>query len=299
MKQRIVVSTFSLGLSVYEDFPAQRRKDAESEPSAAGGLFFAPLRGNAFQIYLDGLARMSLLKTGMSTSTSEKKRFFEFISLSLLIGFAAALATLVFLGWLIDQVFEGDSVQFDEATRAAVHEFASPAATVIMRGLSVAGSTLALTIGTIIVVIVFAWNKWGREAKLFTLTMIGAALLNMTLKVTFKRARPTPFFDLLPPETYSFPSGHSLASCCFFGALAAIVTAHIRRKRPRAIVWILASVMFLSIGLSRIYLGVHHTTDVIAGFAAAFVWIMVVRAVELQLERRKRHRQATNLNSDT
>jgi len=227
----------------------------------------------------------------MSTSTTEKRRFSEFINLSLLIGLAAALATLVFLGWLIDQVFEGDSVQFDEATRAAVHEFASPALTVIMRGLSFVGSTIALTIGTFIVVIVFARNKWGREAKLFTLTMIGAALLNITLKLTFKRARPTPFFDLLPPETYSFPSGHSLASCCFFGALAAILTARIKRKRLRAIVWTIASVMFVSIGLSRIYLGVHHTTDVVAGFAAAFVWIMVVRFVELQLARRRRRKQ--------
>lgn len=227
----------------------------------------------------------------MSTSTTEKQRFVEFVSISLLIGLAAALATLVFLGWLIDQVFEGDSVQFDEATRAAVHEFASPAMTVLMRGLSFVGSTIALTIGTIIVVIVFARYRLGREAKLFTLTMIGAALLNITLKLTFKRARPTPFFDLLPPETYSFPSGHSLASCCFFGALAAILAARIKRKRARAIVWIVASVMFLSIGLSRIYLGVHHTTDVIAGFAAAFVWIMVVRFVEVQIARRRKRRQ--------
>ena len=229
----------------------------------------------------------------MEASTPAKKRFFEFLSLSLLVGLIAALVTLVFLGWLIDQVFEGDAVQFDEATRAAVHQFASPALTVIMRGLSFAGSTIALTIGAIIVVIVFARRKWGHEAKLFALTMAGAALLNITLKLTFKRARPTPFFDLSPPETYSFPSGHSLASCCFFGALAALLTARVKSKRMRVIVWIICSVMFLSIGLSRIYLGVHHTTDVIAGFAAAFIWIMVVRFVDLQLERRRKRKLAT------
>lgn len=230
----------------------------------------------------------------MEASTPAKKRFFEFLSLSLLIGLIAAVVTLIFLGWLIDQVFEGDAQHFDEVTRAAVHQFASPALTVIMRGLSFAGSTIALTIGTIIVVIVFARRKWGREAKLFALTMGGAALLNITLKLTFKRARPTPFFDLLPPETYSFPSGHSLASCCFFGALAALLAARIKSKRLRAIVWSIASVMFLSIGLSRIYLGVHHTTDVIAGFAAAFIWIVVVRFVDLQLERRKKRKLASS-----
>ena len=226
----------------------------------------------------------------MADAPTTKKRFLEFLSLSLLIGLAAAIGALVFFGWLTDQVFEGDSQQFDEATRAAVHQFASPALTVIMRGLSFVGSTIALTIGTAIVVILFARRRWGREAKLFALTMIGAALLNITLKLTFKRARPTPFFDLSPPETYSFPSGHSLASCCFFGALAVILTARIKSKRVRVIVWILCSVMFFSIGLSRIYLGVHHTTDVIAGFSAAFIWIMMVRFVEMQLARRKKRK---------
>ena len=230
----------------------------------------------------------------MAEAPSTKKRFLEFLSLSLLIGLATAIGALVFFGWLTDQVFEGDSQQFDEATRAAVHQFASPALTVIMRGLSFVGSTIALTIGTAIVVILFARRRWGREAKLFALTMIGAALLNITLKLTFKRTRPTPFFDLSPPETYSFPSGHSLASCCFFGALAVILTARIKRKRVRVIAWIVCSVMFLSIGLSRIYLGVHHTTDVIAGFAAAFIWIMVVRFVELQIARRRKRKLATN-----
>lgn len=225
---------------------------------------------------------------------TNKKSSFEFLSLSLLIGLVAAIGALVFFGWLTDEVLEGDARQFDEATRAAVHELASPAMTVLMRGFSFVGSTIALTIATIFVVVGFAMKKLGREAKLFALTMVGAALLNVTLKLTFKRTRPTPFFDLLPPETYSFPSGHSLMSCCFFGALAAIVTARMKSKRARAIVWILASTMFLLIGFSRIYLGVHHTTDVIAGFSAALIWILVVRFVEMQLARRKKRKLAPN-----
>jgi len=223
------------------------------------------------------------------TSTNQK-RWFEFISLSLLLGLAAAIGALVFFGWLTDEVLEGDSRHFDEVTRAAVHQLASPAMTVIMRFLSFVGSTIVLTIGTIIVVVWFAMRKWGREAKLFTATMIGGGLLNVTLKLTFKRARPEPFFDLTPPETYSFPSGHSLASACFFGALAALLTARIKNRRTKLIVWIVCAAMFLSIGFSRIYLGVHHTTDVIAGFVAALIWILVVRFVEMELARRKRRK---------
>ena len=227
----------------------------------------------------------------MSTTTSTaQKRWYQFLSLSLLLGLAAAIGALIFFSWLTDEVLEGDSVHFDEVTRAAVHQLASPAMTKVMRGLSFIGSTLVLTAGTIVAVILFAKRKWGREAKLFTATMIGAALLNITLKLTFKRARPTPFFDLTPPETYSFPSGHSLASACFFGALAAILSAKIKSRRARVIVWILCASMFFLIGFSRIYLGVHHTTDVIAGFAAALIWILVVRFVEMELARRRQRK---------
>ena len=233
---------------------------------------------------------MPLLKTRMSTTPTAQKRWYQFLSLSLLIGLAAAIGALIFFGWLTDEVLEGDSRQFDEFTRAAVHELASPAITKIMRGFSFVGSTLVLAAGTIVVAIVFAKRKWGREAKLFVATMIGAALLNITLKLTFKRARPTPFFDLTPPETYSFPSGHSLASACFFGALAAILSARIKSRRVRTLVWILCATMFFLIGFSRIYLGVHHTTDVIAGFAAALIWILVVRFVEMELTRRRKRK---------
>jgi undecaprenyl-diphosphatase len=227
------------------------------------------------------------------TSTNQK-RWFEFISLSLLLGLAAAIGALVFFGWLTDEVLEGDSRHFDEVTRTAVHQLATPAMTVIMRFLSFVGSTIVLTIGTIIVVVWFAMRKWGREAKLFTATMIGGGLLNVTLKLTFKRARPEPFFDLTPPETYSFPSGHSLASACFFGALAALLTARIKNRRTKLIVWMVCAAMFLSIGFSRIYLGVHHTTDVIAGFVAALIWILVVRFVEMELARRRKKRRAAD-----
>ena len=227
-------------------------------------------------------------------TTTNKKRLFEFISLSLLLGLAAAIGTIVFFGWLADEVLDGETRQFDEVTREAVHQLASPAMTTAMRGISFLGSMLFLLIATAAVIIWFASRKWGREAKLMAATMTGASLLNVTLKLAFKRARPVPFFDLLPPESYSFPSGHSLTSACFYGAFAAIITARIKRRRARVLVWIVCTTTFVLIGLSRIYLGVHHTTDVIAGFAAALIWILVVRFVELTLRRRRRRKDGSD-----
>jgi membrane-associated phospholipid phosphatase len=228
------------------------------------------------------------------TIAAARKRLLELVSLSLLLGLAVAIGSLVFFGWLADEVLEGETRHFDDVTRAAVHTLASPALTSAMRGISFLGSMLFLTAATILIIVWFALRRWGREAKLFAITMIGASALNMTLKIAFKRPRPIPFFNLTPPETYSFPSGHSLASCCFFAGLAAILSGRIKSRRTRTIIWIVASIMFLLIGLSRIYLGVHYTTDVIAGFAAALIWILVIRFVELTASaaarRRNRHR---------
>lgn len=223
--------------------------------------------------------------------TTNKKRLLEIISLSLLLGLTAAVGTIVFFGWLADEVLDGETRHFDEVTREAVHQLASPAMTTAMRGISFLGSMIFLTIATAGVIIWFAYRRWGREAKLMAATMIGASFLNLTLKLAFKRARPVPFFDLWPPESYSFPSGHSLTSACFFGAFAAIITARIKRRRRRILVWIVCTITFVLIGFSRIYLGVHHTTDVIAGFAAALIWILVVRFVEMTLRRRRRRKE--------
>ncbi|HEY3582392.1 MAG TPA: phosphatase PAP2 family protein [Pyrinomonadaceae bacterium] len=232
----------------------------------------------------------------MSIATA-RQRLLKLISFSLLLGLATAIAALVFFGWLADEVLEGETRHFDDVTRAAVHTLASPALTTAMRGISFLGSTLFLTAMTILAVAWFALRKWGREAKLFAITMIGASALNTTLKLVFQRPRPVPYFNLTAPETYSFPSGHALASCCFFAGLAAILSGRIKSRRTRTIVWVAAATMFLLIGLSRIYLGVHYTTDVIAGFAAALIWILVVRFVELQLARRRRRSAGSQLQT--
>jgi membrane-associated phospholipid phosphatase len=202
-----------------------------------------------------------------------------------------AVGTIIFFGWLSDEVLDGETRQFDDVTRAAVHQLASPVLTNVMRAISFLGSTEFLTIATVVVIVCFALRKWGREARLFALTMIGASLLNISLKLAFKRPRPIPFFDLTTPETYSFPSGHALTSCVFFGALAAMLTARMKSRRARIVVWIVSATLFLLIGFSRIYLGVHYTTDVIAGFAAALIWILVVRFVELTLRRRRKRKE--------
>jgi undecaprenyl-diphosphatase len=222
---------------------------------------------------------------------SIKKRTFDLLSLSLALGMAAAIGALLFFAWLTNEVLDGETRHFDQVTRDAVHQFASPMLTAIMRGISFVGSSLFLTIATIAMFAWFMSRRWRRDAWLFGITMLGAAILNTTLKLTFRRPRPVPFFNLLAPESYSFPSGHSLASFCFFGALATILTARINNTRINLLTWLISGVIVLLIGLSRIYLGVHYTTDVLAGFAAALIWIAVIRFLEMQFVRRRNRKE--------
>src|SRR5260370_1340127 len=99
------------------------------------------------------------------------------------------------------------------------------------------------------------------------------------------------FFSMVAPSSYSFPSGHALASFCFYGALAAILVTRLRSRRIRIALWTSSAVIILLIGLSRIYLGVHYTTDVLAGFAAALIWTVVVAFVEQRLALRRQSKR--------
>ena len=107
--------------------------------------------------------------------------------------------------------------------------------------------------------------------------MLGANLLDEGMKLIFHRPRPTPWFEYPPPSTYSFPSGHSFVSFCFYLALAEIL---IRDEWPlgrRMAMWTGAGILTLAIGFSRAYLGVHYPTDVLAGYAAAIAWTTLIR----------------------
>jgi membrane-associated phospholipid phosphatase len=81
------------------------------------------------------------------------------------------------------------------------------------------------------------------------------------------------------PDSYSFASGHALFSACFFSVVAGLVEAKLTSAWQRAVAWALACSIIAGIGLSRIYLGVHYLTDVIAGFALAALIVCLVRSI--------------------
>ena len=208
------------------------------------------------------------------------------LGLTLLIGLGLAAGALFFFARLADEMLEGDAQQFDDRARAGINQWASPALTSAMRVVTVLGKPALLFGLSLVAGLIFLARKNHKAAMLLVVAMAGSILLDTVLKVSFRRTRPVPFFDIEAPSSFSFPSGHALVSFCFYSVMAALISARTKSRTVRIIVWAVAALMVIAIGLSRIYLGVHYPTDVLAGYAAAFIWVIIIGVVDRVLRRR-------------
>lgn len=185
----------------------------------------------------------------------------------------AAAASLLF-GWLTAVMLSGGMAGFDGAVRMEVHEFAVPWLTTYVEMVTLFGSLSVLAVfgGIELVVLVRAGLRG--DARFMLFVMGGAVILENALKFSIRRPRPPPFFGT-DPTSYSFPSGHALFSLCFYGSLAVILG---RRGASRAVTWAGAMCLVAAIGGTRIYLGVHYPSDVLAGYLLAIAWLSVALA---------------------
>ena len=146
------------------------------------------------------------------------------------------------------------------------------------------GQFAAVTAMCLVAVCMSLYFRHTRTAALLAITMLGVAVLDVALKHAFHRPRPVAFFGPTP-SSYSFPSGHALGSLCFYGILAAILPGRARGRGAKFCIWVATVLLVGMIGLSRIYLGVHYPSDVIAGYCAAAVWVGAVGFLDRTLRR--------------
>jgi undecaprenyl-diphosphatase len=190
---------------------------------------------------------------------------------AILFSLGAAMLALFLFAWLGNEMVQGDTRHFDQAAREWVHRYASPGMTRVMNALSLLGYNI-LIVELLVALAVFAKLKWRRAAVWLTVAMAGSLALDLTLKYIYHRTRPTAYFGMAP-HSYSFPSGHAMCSFCFYGVLAGLLSARTKPLGWRILIWVTASALVIAIGLSRIYLGVHYPSDVVAGYLAATVWV--------------------------
>lgn len=198
----------------------------------------------------------------------------------LVLGFGSALGALLFFGWLAGEMLNGDTAHFDSTVTSAIHKHATPQITALMKALTILGSSVVMTPLSILALVTCYIRREFHALKILAATFGGALILESLLKLAFHRPRPVPFFDLPTPASFSFPSGHALFSFCFFSALAALLSPRLARSGARLAIWVVTIFLVLGIGVSRVYLGVHYPSDVVAGYAAGIVWVATVKFVD-------------------
>ncbi len=190
-----------------------------------------------------------------------------------LLGLAAALISLLVFGWLANEALRGQTAGFDASVRQSIHSLASPSLTRAMTTVTRLGSSRFLIPAGLLAICFLAIAGRRHAAVLLAVSALGGEALDQLLKLLFHRPRPVAFFGFPEPVTYSFPSGHALTACSFYLVLAAILSRRLSSRLAKVVLWVFGVMLAAAIGLSRVYLGVHYPSDVIAGYAAAVSWI--------------------------
>lgn len=198
------------------------------------------------------------------------------LKLTLAAGLVVAVILTFALAWLAREVLRGETQHFDAHVRTVIHEHAGPYLTRAMVAATIMGEPYALWPAVGLVFVLFYRAGRVRTAQLFAVAMGGALVLEVALKELFRRPRPESFFHYPLPTSYSFPSGHALFAVAFYGTVAALVSPLLKKMYLRILLWAAVAILVAAIGYSRIYLGVHYPTDVIAGYAAALIWVIAV-----------------------
>jgi undecaprenyl-diphosphatase len=208
---------------------------------------------------------------------------------------AALLIGCALMGFaeLADEVADGEAHALDRAVLLAMREPGDPADAwgppwfeMMVRDVTSLGGTVVLTLFTLAAMgFMLLTRKWG-GALFVVVSVAGGTLISSVLKHFFDRARPDVVPHLMEATSASFPSGHSMLAMVTYLTLGAVL-AEVQDK-PRIKIYILGWAVFLAlaVGLSRIYLGVHWPTDVMAGWCIGSAWALLCGSVALWLQRR-------------
>jgi membrane-associated phospholipid phosphatase len=210
-----------------------------------------------------------------------------------MVGAAAMGALLVGLGWLLTHaLLHGSLGRWDEH----VNDWFVRQRTATMTSLTALGTTIGSTLSVVAVaavaVIVLSLRRLWREAGLIIIALTVEFLVFLSTTLIVNRPRPSvPRLDPSPPTT-SFPSGHEAAAIVLWVSLAIVITTHVRSAMARTVVWTVAFGLPVFVGVSRVYRGMHHPTDVLAsvvlGAGAIVTAMTAVRSASAVTERRRR-----------
>jgi undecaprenyl-diphosphatase len=211
----------------------------------------------------------------------------------LLVSVLVTAGLLLAFALLADEVIEGDSLAFDRTIILAFRHATDPSAPIgppwvqeTARDITALGSFAVLTIVVAAVVGYLLLILERAAAWLVLISVVGGVVLNNILKLGFARPRPDLVAPVVRVFTSSFPSGHAALSAITYLTLGALLARTQPSRRIRIYFMSLAVILTLLVGISRIYLGVHYPTDVLAGWCIGAAWALGCWTLMTRLQRR-------------
>ncbi len=178
--------------------------------------------------------------------------------------------SLILFLTITENVFNNEIIKGDTIGYNIVSSLISDKLTPLVKMVTWFGSATCLILLTVILFITIKNKKAG---LLIGTNLVIITILNQTLKSLLQRPRPTEF-RIINETGYSFPSGHSMISMAFYGFLIYLIYNNVKNKFLKFTLIIILFILIVSIGLSRIYLGVHYTSDVLAGFLLSIAYLI-------------------------
>lgn len=227
-------------------------------------------RGGVVNVLRDGVFRLLRL------IGRHVQGFYAAVGVFLVIGLGLVTLAAAAFALIAQAMVEGQTEAFDNGILRFMGNVGAPWLDMMALEVTALGARVVVYM-VVLVASAFLWqSRHHYSAALLWVSVIGAGLVNTVLKVSFNRPRP----DVFPWRTQhvglaSFPSGHAMTSIVVYGTLAFLIGRLAPTRWLRRLVWGVAVMVILLVGLSRLYLGVHYPSDVLAGFIIGGAWAII------------------------
>ncbi len=189
------------------------------------------------------------------------------------------LLILGVVAWLCTEVWEKETFSLDRSFLLWIHHFANPQLDSLMLFLTSLGDPPTVVTIFVTTIVWLGLKKRYFDVLRFALVCAGGVLINQAMKLFFAKPRPALWDRLITETSFSFPSGHAVGSMVVYGFIAYILAKEFQQFKQ--FIYAITSVLIISIGFSRLYLGVHYPTDIIAGSGIGILWLTTCLKIRL------------------
>ena len=201
---------------------------------------------------------------------------------ALLGAFGVILLPLLLFGALAEDVWKRETFRWDSPLLERLHAHATPNFDALMLLASWLGGISVMLPFIIGVALILWWKNQISQSWFLAIGVGGACAFNIIAKMIFARTRPDLWLSIAPENDYSFPSGHSMLSMAVIASFLFLVWQWKLARPVQVLATLFGGAFVLWVGLSRLYLGVHFPSDVVAGWCASLAWVSVVHFLWLR-----------------